>query len=125
MGTSSLPSPVDYPALRINGVDYQFRYTKSSQFSLDRWEFQWRGGKIIPAMAWAAAMLGTVDSRGDFHSCGFVSPTQFTDMLSADDDEALIYQKVTEALKKAAPKATVTLNPTPATDSSAGSATES
>ena len=117
MSTNPLPQPVLYPALRINGNEYQFRYTRTSQFLLESWGYDLAIGKTIPALAWAASMAGTVDSAGRYRSASFKSPTEFTDQLGLEDDLNPIYEAVTEALKKVAPKATLTLVPSPGADS--------
>ena len=109
-----MPSPVSYPALRINGNEYQFRFTRTTEFLMDIWGLEWRGGKMVNSLAWAAAMAGTVDSTGAFHSARFKHPTEFTDQLGLGDDLDPIQNAVTEALKKVAPKATLTLVPSPA-----------
>ena len=123
MSTSpqALPSPVTYPALRINGNEYQFRYTRTSQFLLQSWGYELSPSKSIPLLAWAAAMAGGVDRAGNYRSCGFKSPTEFTDQISLEDDLDPIYEAVAEALKKVAPKATLTLVPTPSADQAADS----
>lgn len=118
MSPQTLPSPVAYPALRINGNEYQFRFTRTSHFLLESWGYDLAGGKPIPGLAWAASMAGTVDSRGSYRSAAFKSPTEFTDQIALEDDLTPIYEAVTEALKKVAPKATLTLVPSPASDSS-------
>lgn len=113
-----MPSPVSYPALRINGNEYQFRFTRSSHLLLESWGYELSAAKRIPALAWAAAMAGTVDSQGVYRSSAFRNQTDFTDQIALEDDLTVIYAAVTEALKKAAPKATLTLVPSPASDSS-------
>jgi hypothetical protein len=118
MSTQAMPQPVAYPALRISGNEYQFRFTRSSQLLLESWGYDFAAAKKIPALAWAAAMAGTVDSQGVYRSSGFRNPTEFTDQIELGDDLKPIYEAVTEALKKAAPKATLTLVPSPASGSS-------
>lgn len=77
-------------------------------------------GATIPALTWAAALAGFADASGGFRSAGFKNPTEFSDLLTMEDDLDPIYVAVNDALKKVAPKATVTLSPSPATDSSNG-----
>jgi hypothetical protein len=123
MSTSpqALPSPVVYPALRINGTEYQFRYTRTSQFLLESWGYDLAPGKTIPALAWAASMAGTVNSAGVYRSSGFRNPAEFVDQIALEDDLNPLYEAVTEALKKVAPKATLTLVPSPGADSTSTS----
>jgi hypothetical protein len=117
MSANPLPQPVAYPALRIGGVDYQFRYTQSSKMLLQSWGFG-DVSRQVPALVWAAALAGFADVSGKFRSAGFLKPSEFTDQIEPEDDLTPIYEAVTEALKKVAPKATVTLVKPPATDSS-------
>jgi hypothetical protein len=112
-----LPSPVVYPALRIGGIEYQFRYTRSSQLSLEKWGYELALGVKIPTLAWAAAMAGTVDSTGKYRSAGFRNETEFTDLIELEDDLNPLYEAITDALKKAFPKATPTLVPSPGENS--------
>lgn len=121
MSPQSLPAPAVYPALRINGLDYQFRYTHTSRMLLQSWGFG-DPNRTIPAVVWAAAMAGFADVSGKFRSAGFLKPSEFTDQLEETDDLTPLYEAVTAALKKAAPKANLTLVPSPATDTSDGQA---
>jgi hypothetical protein len=109
-------SPVVYPVATAGGRTYQFRYSKSAHFQLEAWGFELRAGVSIPALAWAAAMAGTGDAAGNWKSAAFRMPVEFTDTLGDDEDLAPLYAAVTEALKKVAPAATVTLNAKPASD---------
>lgn len=118
MSTATLPQPVVYPALRINGTEYQFRYTRTSAFLLESWGYDLSPGKTIPALAWAAAMAGFVDSTGKYRSASFKTPSEFTDMFALEDDLTPVFEAVSEAIKKALPKATLTLVPSPAPNSS-------
>ena len=120
MSTQTLPSPVAYPALRINGNEYQFRFTRTTRnFCSNRGATISRGGKRYHSLAWAASMAGTVDSRRGFTvRRDSRHPTEFTDQLALEDDHDADYEAVTEALKKVAPKATLTLVASPAGDSS-------
>ena len=112
-------SPVVYPVAMAGNRTYQFRYSKSAQFQLEMWGFELRPGVSIPALAWAAAMAGTADAAGNWKSAAFRTPVEFTDTLGNDEDLAPLYAAVTEALKKVAPAATVTLNAKPASDTAA------
>jgi hypothetical protein len=117
MSANPIPQPVAYPRLRINGNEYEFRFTRTSQFLLESWGYDMGPGKPIPVMAWAAACAGFVDSRGVFSSAGFKKPTEFVDQIPLEDDPTPIYQAVEEALKKAAPKAKLELVKPSASDS--------
>lgn len=104
MSANPIPQPVAYPRLRINGNEYEFRYTRTSQFLLESWGYELGPGKPIPVLAWAASLAGFVDSRGVFSSAGFKRPSDFVDQIPLEDDLTPLYQAVEEALKKAAPK---------------------
>ncbi len=117
---SPIPSPVSYPSVTVGGKPYQLRYTRSSQFMLEAWGFELSPSVKIPALAWAAAMVGHVDPSGQFHSAGFKTPLEFTDTIGLEEDLTVLYEAVTEALKKAAPKATITLDASPANPSGDG-----
>jgi len=112
MSANPIPQPVSYPRLRISDVDYEFRYTHSAQLLMNKWGY-FALGESIPSLIWAAAMAGFADSKGGFRSAGFMIPTEFTDKIDVDDDLTPIYAAVTEALKKVAPKAKISLVPTP------------
>ena len=118
MSAQPVPQPVVYPRLRINGIDYEFRYTHSARMLIQSWGFT-DPTRLVPAIVWAAAMAGFTDQAGKFRSAGFTKPSEFTDQLGEDDDLTPIYEATTEALKKAAPKAKIELVPSPATDTSA------
>jgi hypothetical protein len=110
--TQPVPQPVEFPRLRINDVDYEFRYTHSTQLLMNKWGY-FALGEPIPSLIWAAAMAGFADGKGGFRSAGFLNPTEFTDKIDVADDLTPIYDAVKEALKKVAPKAKITLVPTP------------
>jgi hypothetical protein len=114
---ATMPAPVEYPRLRISGTEYEFRYTRSSQLSLEKWGYELSPGAKIPALAWAAAMVGTVDSAGKYRSAGFRNETEFTDQIGLEDDLNPLYSAVADALKKAFPKANPTLVPSPGENS--------
>lgn len=114
---NATPQPVAYPSVTVGGKTYQFRYTRTTQFLLEMWGFEMTPGRSIPALAWAAAMAGFADPTGTWSSAGFKSPVEFTDSLALDENLQPLYEAVTEALKKVAPKATMTLVESPASDS--------
>ena len=126
MSANPIPQPVSYPRLRIGGIDFEFRYTQSAKMLIQAWGFN-DPTRSVPAIAWAAAMAGFVDGNGRFRSAGFVKPTEFTDQLGDDDNLDPIYEAVTKALEKAAPKAKIALVPSPAqgTDTSTDQQSES
>ena len=117
MSAQPVPQPVAYPRLRIGGNEYEFRYTHTSRYLLEKWGFELAPGKPIPAMAWAAAMAGFVDSAGKYRSAGFKNETEFMDEISLTDDLTPLYQAVTDALGKVLPKAKLELVPSPAENS--------
>lgn len=121
MGTIAVvpaSSPVQYPTVRVGGAEYQFRYTKTSQYLLEVWGFDLTPNARIPAIAWAAAMAGCADAQGNWKSAAFKSVPEFTDRIEPDEDMRPLFDAVTEALKKVAPKATVTLEATSAIEGS-------
>ena len=95
----------------LAATQYEFRYTHTSRYLLEKWGFELAPGKTIPAMAWAAAMAGFVDSAGKYRSAGFKNETEFMDEISLDDDLNPLYQAVTDALGKVLPKAKLELVP--------------
>jgi hypothetical protein len=103
------PSPVTYPNATVGGRTYQFRYSKSAQFQLEKWGFELSPTVKIPALAWAAAMAGHVDPQGGWKSAGFRAAVEFIDTFTDTEDLEPLYAAVTEALKKAVPAATITL----------------
>lgn len=113
MGTQLVPagSPVTYPSIVVGGILYQLRYTRSATFLLQAWGMD---PLHAPALAYAAAMAGFGDAAGNWKSAGFRNPVEFTDCFSLTDDLDPIYAAVEEAIKKVAPKATVTLEASPA-----------
>lgn len=111
-------SPVTYPTVKVGGAEYQFRYTKTSQYLLEIWGFDLTPTARIPAIAWAAAMAGFADPQGNWKSAAFKSVPDFTDRIEPTEDMGPLYEAVTEALKKVAPKATVTLSAPPAGEGS-------
>lgn len=117
MSANPIPQPVAYPRLRIGGNEYEFRYTHTSRYLLEKWGFELAPGKPIPVMAWAAAMAGFVDSAGKYRSAGLKNETEFIDEISFDDDLNPLYQAVTDALGKVLPKAKLELVPSPAENS--------
>jgi hypothetical protein len=117
MSANPIPQPVAYPRLRIGGNEYEFRYTHTSRYLLEKRGFELAPGKTIPAMAWAAAMAGFVDSVGKYRSAGFKNETEFMDEIALDDDLNPLYQAVTDALGKVLPKAKLELVPSPAENS--------
>ena len=121
MSAQPVPQPVTYPRLRINGNEYEFRYTRTSQFLLESWGYELTPGKTIPVLAWAAAMAGFVDSLGKYRSAAFTRPAEFTDQIALEDDLNPLYQAVTDALGKALPKAKLELVPSPAENSASTS----
>ncbi len=112
-------SPDQY--LRSTRLREWARRNKNSKYIpeplLEAWGFELSPTVRIPALAWAAAMVGHVDPQGQFHSAGFKTPVEFTDTIGLEEDLTPLYEAVTEALKKAAPKATVVLDASPAPNS--------
>lgn len=108
-------NPISYPSMTINGEHFEFRFTHSAQLLMNRWGY-YDLSQSIPSLVWAAAMAGSVDGSGKFRSAGFDKPTEFTDKISPEDDLKPIYDAVSEALKKAAPKAKIELVKPPAKD---------
>ena len=108
-------SPVIYPSIVVDGITYQLRYTTTARFLMQSWGFDLRKASDL---VWAAAMAG-FDEGGTWRSAGFLNPVQFTDRIPLDQDMALISAAVVEALKKVAPKATITLEAPPADASAA------
>lgn len=106
-------APVIYPSIEVGGVTYQLRYTTTARFLMQSWGFDLRKASDL---VWAAAMAG-FDNGGIWRSAGFLTPVDFTDKIPLDQDMTAISNAVVEALKKAAPQATVTLEAPPATAS--------
>jgi hypothetical protein len=102
--------PVDYPSITVGGKQYQLRFAHSSWFQLQRWNYEVGNvEKPVPIVALAAAAAGTVDAQGRWHSVAFDRPIDLTDAMIDGETLASLEGPVLEALKKAAPKAEITL----------------
>lgn len=122
MSTAPMPfsSPVEYPTATVGGREYQLRYSKTAQYLLDKWGFEISPTVKIPALAWAAAMVGHVDPSGTWKSAGFKSEVDFVDTIGVNENLDALYLAVTEALKKVLGSATVTLTAGPADQEPSG-----
>ena len=100
---------IDWPKATIGGVEYTLRLTYPAHAQLLAWGF---GGvdKSIPVAAWAAAMAGTFSKAGKWRSAGFDRWVDVADLLSPEETLPLA-AAVEDAIKKAAPEATVAAAP--------------
>ena len=117
--------PVDYPSITVGGKRYQLRFAHSAWFQLQRWNYEvGNTEKPVPIVALAAASAGTVDAQGRWHSAAFDRAIDLTDAMIEGETLASLEGPVLEALKKAAPKAEITLvtpsaEPEPASEAAA------
>jgi hypothetical protein len=103
---------IQWPKAKIGGAEYSLRLDYSAHAQLFAWGFG--GVTHIPAAAWAAAMAGTFDPRsGKWRSAGFMRWVDVADTLLPEEADPLM-AAVDEAIKKASPGATVTVEIEPA-----------
>lgn len=119
MGTSAIPapggSPVAYPSITVGGKQYQLRFAHSAWFQLQQWGYKVGDPEVpIPMVALAAASAGEVDQSGRWRSARFARPLDLTDAMIDGELLGSLDGPVLEALKKAAPKADLTLVQPPA-----------
>jgi hypothetical protein len=113
MGTVAVipaASPVQYPTISVGGKAYQLRFAHAAWFLLQQWGYVIGDEKSpIPMAALAAAAAGEVDANGKWRSAGFGRPIDMLDLMNDSETLASLAEPVMEALKKAAPKADLTL----------------
>jgi len=107
MAPQSVPtgSPVTYPSITIGGKQYQLRFAHSAWYLLSSWGYEINAQ--IPIVVLAAAAAGEVGPDGRWKSAGFARPIDLTDAMIEGESLAALAEPVLEALKKAAPKASV------------------
>ena len=118
MTPTPIDSPVVYPTITAGGRQYQLRFAHAAWFQLQAWNYQMGDEKHpIPILALAAAAAGEVNqATGKWKTAGFASPLEFADAMLPGETLASLAEPVLQALGKAAPGATLTLETPPAED---------
>lgn len=110
-------SPVAYPTITAGGQTYQLRFAHGAWYQLQSWGFTLGDpARPIPILALAAAAAGQVDALGRWKSAGFARPLDLADAMLTGETLASLDAPVLDALKKAAPGATLTVNTPPANE---------
>lgn len=103
---------IQWPTANVGGETKTLRRTYTTDCQMLAWGFS-AVNKVVPLAAWAAAMMGTFDAAGKWRSTAWDRWTDMTDALLPEEVEPLI-AATAEALKKAVPEATITVQPIPA-----------
>lgn len=102
---------IDWPTAKIDGIEYTFRLSYAAHAQLYKWGFS--SGVDIPDAAWGAAMAGRFNAAGKWRSAGFATWLEVADALLPEELKEF-GAAVVDAIKKAAPDATVNLGAPPA-----------
>jgi hypothetical protein len=105
------PTTIEWPKITIGGVKDRFtlRYAYSADYQLARW-----GKNLASAnsMELAAAMAGTFDQDGNWHSAGFERAVDLADLMLPTEETGVV-GAVAVAVKNRYPELEVKAQPIP------------
>jgi hypothetical protein len=105
------PTAIEWPKITVGGVKGRFtlRYAYSADYQLARW-----GKNLASAnsMELAAAMCGTFDQDGAWHSAGFERAVDLADLMLPAEERPVV-EAVAVAVKNRYPELEVKAQPIP------------
>lgn len=91
--------PVECVPCTVGGKEYALLWGPAARYHLQRWGFF--SNAPVPTLAYAAAMLGTVDN-GQWESAGVLHPLELAKLVTRDEEDAL-FAACQQAIKNTLP----------------------
>lgn len=103
------PQPVQTVPITLGGKQFHLLWGPAARYHLQRWGMF--DSRNTPNLAYAAAMAGTLDAKGNWVSAGINHPLDLAPVITVEEENSL-YAACMEAIKNTQP-ATVTTETKP------------